>query len=174
MLSRTALSTSNHLHLPSPFASSLDALFQRAAGSAFKSHLQPAFVLSIRLSSPTPTARSFTTSSAKHRKKMPPKKKEEEKKVLLGRPGNSLKSGIVRMKQLSTTPPSVLLILHHFSGRLSKCRQIDPFPSHHEMLIGQPSCESAVRHRTRQRLTLANTEFSVCYNRTRRSSCHRT
>jgi len=26
---------------------------------------------------------------------MPPKKKEEEKKVLLGRPGNSLKSGIV-------------------------------------------------------------------------------
>lgn len=27
---------------------------------------------------------------------MAPKKKEEEKKVLLGRPGNSLKSGIVR------------------------------------------------------------------------------
>lgn len=26
---------------------------------------------------------------------MPPKKKEEEKKILLGRPGNSLKSGIV-------------------------------------------------------------------------------
>ena len=26
---------------------------------------------------------------------MAPKKKEEEKKVLLGRPGNSLKSGIV-------------------------------------------------------------------------------
>jgi obg-like ATPase 1 len=26
---------------------------------------------------------------------MPPKKKEEEKKILLGRPGNNLKSGIV-------------------------------------------------------------------------------
>lgn len=36
---------------------------------------------------------------------MPPKKKEEEKKVLLGRPGNSLKSGIVCRQPL--TLPSV-------------------------------------------------------------------
>ena len=32
---------------------------------------------------------------ASRKKKMPPKKKEEEKKILLGRPGNNLKSGIV-------------------------------------------------------------------------------
>lgn len=38
--------------------------------------------------------KTLTRSYAKSRR-MPPKKKEEEKKVLLGRPGNSLKSGIV-------------------------------------------------------------------------------
>lgn len=67
---------------------------------------------------------------------MPPKKKEEEKKVLLGRPGNSLKSGIVRMIRLSTHPPSVLLTSYRFLGRLSKCWKIDSLPSHHKVLIG--------------------------------------
>jgi hypothetical protein len=38
----------------------------------------------------------FYRSYAKGKKRMPPKKKEEEKKILLGRPGNNLKSGIVR------------------------------------------------------------------------------
>ena len=37
-------------------------------------------------------------SSKRKVKKMPPKKKEEEKKILLGRPGNNLKSGIVCMR----------------------------------------------------------------------------
>lgn len=43
------------------------------------------------------------------RKRMPPKKQAEEKKILLGRPGNSLKSGIV-----CTSPQSPDLVrLHH-------------------------------------------------------------
>ena len=67
---------------------------------------------------------------------MPPKKKEEEKKVLLGRPGNSLKSGIVRMIRLHTISLYVQLNSHRSSGRLSKCWKIDPLPSHYEMLIG--------------------------------------
>ncbi|MCJ1294037.1 Obg-like ATPase [Xylographa carneopallida] len=43
------------------------------------------------------TVRSKYCNPNAHRRgrKMPPKKKEEEKKLLLGRPGNSLKSGIV-------------------------------------------------------------------------------
>ena len=67
---------------------------------------------------------------------MPPKKKEEEKKVLLGRPGNSLKSGIVRMIRHPAIPTSLLLTAYCFSGRFSECRQIDPFPSYHKMLVG--------------------------------------
>ena len=34
---------------------------------------------------------------------MPPKKKVEEEKILLGRPGNNLKSGIVRPATASPT-----------------------------------------------------------------------
>ena len=41
------------------------------------------------------TTTQQTRSYAKSRKKMPPKKGAEEKKILLGRPGNNLKSGIV-------------------------------------------------------------------------------
>ena len=40
-------------------------------------------------------SRQGLTSSSK-RKRMPPKKAVKEEKILLGRPGNSLKSGIVR------------------------------------------------------------------------------
>lgn len=136
MLSPPTSTTTIPLHLPSLFISSLCTLFPRAAGPAFESHLQPTFVFSIRLSSITRSARSFTTSLARHRSRMPPKKKEEEKKVLLGRPGNSLKSGIVRMKQPYICPSSMLLISCRATGRLSQRWQIHPFPSHHEMFIG--------------------------------------
>ena len=67
---------------------------------------------------------------------MPPKKKEEEKKVLLGRPGNSLKSGIVRMRRPSIKSPKLLLNFHRLLGWLSKCRKIDSLPSHYKMLFG--------------------------------------
>ena len=49
-------------------------------------------------------SRGFTTSSNLYsasrdkKKKMPPKKAEKQEKVLLGRPGNNLKSGIVRQQ----------------------------------------------------------------------------
>ncbi len=39
---------------------------------------------------------SSSKSSSSKRKRMPPKKAVKEEKILLGRPGNSLKSGIVR------------------------------------------------------------------------------
>ena len=44
----------------------------------------------------TSTTRSYST---KKPKKMPPKKAVKEEKLLLGRPGNNLKSGIVRELQ---------------------------------------------------------------------------
>ena len=71
-LSRPAASTASHL--PAPFLSS------------FSSH--KFFFLSC--------PRSRTYASAPKKKKMPPKKAVKEEKLLLGRPGNSLKSGIVR------------------------------------------------------------------------------
>lgn len=61
------------------------------------------------------TSRRFASS----RKKMPPKKAVKEEKVILGRPGNSLKSGIVRRK------PAILSILPHdtdiATGRVGEC-----------------------------------------------------
>ena len=136
LLSPQSPSTSTHFHSLSSFISSFCTLSPRAAGPAFEAYLHPAFVLSIRRSSTKSRAQSFTTSSARRRSRMPPKKKEEEKKLLLGRPGNSLKSGIVRTLQLPTYSPSDLLTLYHFQGRLSQRRQIDPLPSHHEVLLG--------------------------------------
>ena len=66
-----------------------------AAGSALGFQLK-ASPRSAPLLRPSSTAfRTFSASTVGHRSRMPPKKKEEEKKVLLGRPGNSLKSGIV-------------------------------------------------------------------------------
>jgi len=38
----------------------------------------------------------LTTTRTYAKKKMPPKKAAKEEKILLGRPGNNLKSGIVR------------------------------------------------------------------------------
>jgi hypothetical protein len=70
---------------------------------------------------------------------MPPKKKEEEKKILLGRPGNSLKSGIV------CRTPSILNLHMAFSvlilgslGRTCQCGKIDPVPGHYEVLVREP------------------------------------
>ena len=138
MLSQPNLNTKSQIFIPLLFnsTSTYCRLSPRAAGPAFKPHLQPAFELSVKLSSATPIARGFATSSARLRSRMPPKKKEEEKKVLLGRPGNSLKSGIVRMIRPRTSPPNVLLNFHRLLGRLSKCRKIDSFPSHYKMLVG--------------------------------------
>jgi hypothetical protein len=77
----------SHFRLPTLLFSS------PAAGSAFKFQrsrhsyflLSNSFIV-------------FTTTRhyAKSRKKMPPKKVVKEEKLLLGRPGNNLKSGIVR------------------------------------------------------------------------------
>lgn len=55
-----------------------------AAGSAFKAFARPSHY--------TQPLRTYASSK---KKKMPPKKEVKQEKILLGRPGNSLKSGIV-------------------------------------------------------------------------------
>jgi len=62
-----------------------------AAGSAF-----PTLYLRLAVSGPQSAQFASTTRFySSKKKKMPPKKAVKEEKILLGRPGNSLKSGIV-------------------------------------------------------------------------------
>ena len=68
------------------------AFYNTAAGSAYFSQALGNRAL---ITTPHTTYRPFTASPSYSKRKMPPKKKEEEKKIPLGRPGNSLKSGIV-------------------------------------------------------------------------------
>jgi hypothetical protein len=63
-----------------------------AAGSAFRFHFQHPNFLYPTCFPVFATIRFY----AKSRRKMPPKKAVKEEKLLLGRPGNNLKSGIVR------------------------------------------------------------------------------
>jgi hypothetical protein len=65
----------------------------RAAGLPFASSLVSHTPLSLR-----------TFASRTRNKKMPPKKEVKEKKILLGRPGNNLKSGIVRIFAIPPKP----------------------------------------------------------------------
>ena len=71
------------------FFTSLRPLVNFAAGSALG--LKPSFKLQPRLA--VTTTQYQKRSYAK--RKMPPKKAVKEEKILLGRPGNNLKSGIV-------------------------------------------------------------------------------
>ena len=66
---------------------------------------------------------------------MPPKKKEEEKKILLGRPGNSLKSGIVGWK---LTQPCGLSLINadEISGWARQRWEVNSVPSHYQMHVG--------------------------------------
>lgn len=77
------------------FTSSAGSLPFSAAGSAFALQLNSKPLFRPHLRQLSILSRSFSSSPVRLRSRMPPKKKEEEKKVLLGRPGNSLKSGIV-------------------------------------------------------------------------------
>ena len=70
-------------------------------------------------------------------RKMPPKKVVQEEKIPLGRPGNSLTSGIVSFPAVHTTDHALLT---HVAGRPCKRWQIHSVPGHHKMLSGQPSC----------------------------------
>lgn len=77
---------------------------------------------------------TFYACLSSRRKRMPPKKKEEEKKILLGRPGNNLKSGIVSRIRLSRC----VVVGTELStiGWACKCWKIYFIPSHHEVLAG--------------------------------------
>jgi hypothetical protein len=70
--------------------SSSNLFTTQAAGSAFRTTTRTALFIE--------TYSTFyqTRTYAKSRKKMPPKKEVKQEKILLGRPGNNLKSGIVR------------------------------------------------------------------------------
>ena len=56
------------------------------------------------------TSTAFSQKRRYAKKKMAPKKAVEEKKVLLGRPGNNLKSGIVCRQSPSKSPRDLALI----------------------------------------------------------------
>merc|ERR1711981_1349798 len=88
------MGTIPHLRPPFPlFSSSIPRLRSVAAGSAFV--LESAISAARCSNSPTPLYQlTFVRFYAK-KKKMPPKKEVKQEKILLGRPGNNLKSGIV-------------------------------------------------------------------------------
>lgn len=88
--------TSSFLSLSVSFASLSSSLHPRAASSAF--YFTPPVLRCTVLYTPR---RNY----AKRRGKMPPKKQVEEKKILLGRPGNNLKSGIVGHPVLCSALP---------------------------------------------------------------------
>ncbi len=147
--SRTSARLSNPRQFILLFSSS-SPLARFAAGSAFKSTFYTqAFhdytQLGVR------ARRSY----AKSRKKMPPKKEVKQEKILLGRPGNSLKSGIVRRANMCVLCACPLTITNTSIGGTRQRRQIDLLPSSHKMLARQPS------------------KLSLCDHRPRRSSCHR-
>ncbi len=90
---------------------------------------------------------------AGRRKKMGPKKAVKEDRILLGRPGNNLKSGIVSqflfpfLVALAPLPyPSIELSLRMITffciGGTGQCGEIDPLSGNHEEYSRQPCCES--------------------------------
>lgn len=102
-----------------------------AAGSAF---LVP--TSSLR-AAPRVTALYITTqlrTYASKKKKMPPKKEVKQEKVLLGRPGNSLKSGIVCTAKLCVLCACALdnILMAHL-GWSRQCRQVDILPGNHQV-----------------------------------------
>lgn len=107
-----------------------------AAGPAFEAQL---LVHVTRRSRPP----SLTHNRTYAKKRMPPKKPVKEEKILLGRPGNSLKSGIVcmRLRDHEKQEASLMACL----GWSCQRRQIDTLPSHHQMLTWQP-CQFPLRY----------------------------
>lgn len=118
-------------------------VFQRSAAStAIGPSLKSQFIHPPQ-SLPLIRVRSF----ASRRGRMPPKKKEEEKKILLGRPGNSLKSGIVCRTPLNPLVKISAVRLTKFSsGRISQCWKVDSFPGDYKVLARKSSGEWTCLH----------------------------
>lgn len=87
---RTASDKLSHTRCSLVLFSSLSRCSALAAGPAFRLSSRTS-VFDSKLSLILVPTRTY----AKSRKKMPPKKEVKQEKILLGRPGNSLKSGIV-------------------------------------------------------------------------------
>lgn len=83
------------LSLPANF-SSLRPSVIKAAGSAFQQSSFCQLEVFARANSLGLCRVQVRTNVSKSKRKMPPKKAVKEEKILLGRPGNNLKSGIVR------------------------------------------------------------------------------
>lgn len=91
--------------------SSFDLFSAKAAGSAIRiSCILPRRPSGLRLVlnhiSRADTLRHYASKN-KNKNKMPPKKAVKEEKILLGRPGNNLKSGIVRAANMCVLRASI-------------------------------------------------------------------
>ena len=111
----------------------------RRAGSSDTSTLNPSPPWSLSLPQNTFTQQRCYSG---RRRNMGPKKQVKEEKILLGRPGNNLKSGIVRYYRTQKTTDGAYKMLMGIDlgvGGARKCRQINALSGNHEMLAGQ-SC----------------------------------
>jgi hypothetical protein len=115
-----------------PFSSLIPTLLPRAARSAALGSAPTARRVHIVI------PRRFYAKS----RKMPPKKVVQEEKIPLGRPGNSLKSGIVSFLYYfaSHDTSSQLPTNTCATGWSCKRWQINIVPGHHKMQPWQPSC----------------------------------
>lgn len=114
---------------------SLFLTFERPAASTALQRLHTKSLLNC-------TALHVSSRSYAKKRTMPPKKAVEEKKILLGRPGNSLKSGIVRStpQHLSHSPQLMRsrLVLPMLESRLSS----RPSPSASWEILQYVACPS--------------------------------
>lgn len=113
------------------FSSSLSPSNSHAAGSALNLTRSSAVFLISSL---------HTTRAYSSKRKMGPKKEVKQEKLLLGRPGNNLKSGIVCANKcvLCASRVGTELTWNSLAGWTRQCRKVDFLPSHHEMLSRQP------------------------------------
>jgi hypothetical protein len=138
-----ATTTSRVPTLVSPFTSYSHCLLQGAVASRYLL-ASTAFSLGTTL-----TVRNRWYSK---RRKMPPKKPVQEEKILLGRPGNSLKSGIVSFLDCLASRTSAAGIpaadtsFTTRAGWSCKRGEIDPLPSHHQVQPWESRCTIATFH----------------------------
>ena len=122
------MSKTSSLTNPTILFTSVPRLSPSAAGPALARHYLRVTATSYSALVSFATVRTY----AKHRR-MPPKKQVAEKKVLLGRPGNNLKSGIVCR---DITPWAKLLLTVLLIGRPRQRGEIYTISSHYKMLTG--------------------------------------
>ena len=109
---------------------------------------------------------------AKKSRKMPPKKPVKEEKILLGRPGNNLKSGIVRKKTLFNSSWIFAESCRRWGWQMLENQHY--FKLSQNALWVTPPCVTLSEAPVRNILTCWCPEFSVRNDRPWRGSSHRT